>query len=275
MSAPETSPNQEQRADTSPAMACANKLVWRASVLLLAGMGAVLILVWDRSLSLGIIGATGSLWFLTAGFIYYFFRDPEPNVPTAPNVFLAPAHGLVDVVEEASSVEFMGERCRRISIFLSIFDIHVQYAPAAGRVLMLERQAGRFVSALNRRSAHHNESVLIGIECSRRAGERVAARQVAGVIARRIITWVNLRDVLQPGQRLGVIQFGSRCDLHLPMSARIKVRPGDRVVGGETVIGVAAGGSSDEIEPWPGDAGGHQDSGAPGEPSPESLKNPP
>ena len=165
---------------------------------------------------------------------------PEPAVPSASNVFIAPAHGLVDVVEETADMDFMGGRCWRISIFLSIFDVHVQYAPAPGKVLVLERRAGRFVSALRTQSAQFNESVLIGIECNQLPGEHVAVRQIAGVIARRIITWVRLQDVIEMGQRIGLIQFGSRCDLYLPLSTQVKVQPGDRVVGGETIVGVAA-----------------------------------
>jgi hypothetical protein len=100
-------------------------------------------------------------------------------------------------------------------------------------------------------------------------------RQIARVLARRIVTWIKLRDVVETGQRLGLIQFGSRCDLYLPLSAQVKVQRGDRVVGGETVIGLAAAEQFDNIQPSPNAPGGIKHSGTPGGPPLESLKTPP
>lgn len=217
---------------------CALKILSRATLLLVCAAGAAMVILRNSWSPFAILGGTLILWTGAVASIFYFFRDPEPAVPSAANVFVAPAHGLVDAIEEADDVAFVGKRCHRISIFLSVLDVHVQYAPTAGRVLVLERREGCFLSALRAQSAHFNESVLIGIECSQPAGEHVAVRQIAGVIARRIVTWARLQDVLETGQRLGLIQFGSRCDLYLPLSARIKVRLGDRVVGGETVVAV-------------------------------------
>jgi phosphatidylserine decarboxylase len=259
----------------SPAEACADKLIWRFSVMLICGMGIMLAWLWDHTLSLAVIGGAGSLWCVVAGFINYFFRDPDPNVPTDPNVVVAPAHGLVDVIDEVAGVEFMGECCRRISIFLSVFDVHVQYAPAAGRVVALEHRAGLFLNALNKESAHCNENVFIGIECRQRPGERVAVRQIAGVIARRIVNWVNLRDAVDAGQRLGLIQFGSRCDLYLPLTAQLQVQCGDRVIGGETVVGVVTAEQYVQIRPVPSNQAVTKASGAPRRLSRDSLRYPP
>jgi phosphatidylserine decarboxylase len=199
-------------------------------------MGVVLLLVWNRSVSLAVIGGTASLWFLFTGFIHYFFRDPAPDVPQTPDVLVSPAHGLVDVVDETSDLELMGGPCRRISIFLSVFDVHVQYAPAAGKVVLSRHHSGRFLSAVGTNSARHNENQVSVFQLSEPPDERVAVKQIAGFIARRIRTWVMEGEVVSRGSRLGLIQFGSRCELYLPLSAQLKVQPGDRVVGGETVV---------------------------------------
>jgi phosphatidylserine decarboxylase len=168
--------------------------------------------------------------------IHFFFRDPDPHVPAAPEAVVAPAHGQVDCVEETTELEFLGSACRRISIFLSVFDVHVQNAPVAGKVALLEYQPGQFLSALKTESAEFNENMLIGIESSEQPGERIAVRQIAGALARRVVAWVKTGDQVARGQRLGLVQYGSRCDLYLPLSAHLVVRPGDKVVGGETVV---------------------------------------
>jgi len=203
--------------------------------LLLWLAGAVLAL-WLKS-SFGFVAlAVVGVWILFSVFTLYFFRDPEPRVPTAPEAVVAPAHGLVDCVEETTQPEFIGGACRRVSIFLSVFDVHVQNAPVAGKITFLKHQPGQFLSALKTESAKCNENVLIGIESLEQPGERIAVRQIAGLIARRIVSWVSAGDTVARGQRLGLIQFGSRCDLYLPLTVQIRVKPGDRVVGGETVV---------------------------------------
>ena len=158
------------------------------------------------SVALTVTGA----WILFSAVTFYFFRDPEPRVPTDPEAVVAPAHGLVDCVDETTEPEFMGGPCRRISIFLSVFDVHVQNAPVAGKIAFAKHRPGQFLSALKTESAQFNESVLIGIESLEQPGERMAVRQIAGVIARRIVTWVGVGDTVARGQRLGLIQFGSR-----------------------------------------------------------------
>jgi len=228
--------NSDHDGDGSPAEAVADRFVWRVSVALLCGMGVVLLLLWDRSMSLAVLGGTGSLWFLVTGFIYYFFRDPTADVPHTPDIFVSPAHGLVDVVDETTEPEFMGGPCRRVSVFLSVLNVHVQNAPVAGRVVFLRHQPGKFLNAMRTDSAQHNENQLIGIESQEIPGERVAVRQIAGFIARRVVAWVTEGETIERGQRLGMIQFGSRCDLYLPLSAQITVKPGEKVVGGQTVV---------------------------------------
>jgi phosphatidylserine decarboxylase len=139
-------------------------------------------------------------------------------------------------VDETTEPEFLDGPCRRISIFLSVFDVHVQNAPVAGKVAFVKHRPGQFLSAFKTESAKCNENVLVGIESLEQPGERMAVRQIAGLIARRIVSWVGVGETVARGQRLGLIQFGSRCDLYLPLTAQIQVKPGDRVVGGETVV---------------------------------------
>ena len=130
----------------------------------------------------------------------------------------------------------MGGRCRRISIFLSVIDVHVQKAPVSGAVSLLEHRPGKFLSATKSHSAEHNESVLLGIIPREWPQERFALRLIAGLIARRILPWVAVGETVDRGDRISLIQFGSRVDLYLPQSAEVRVKLGDKVRGGETIV---------------------------------------
>lgn len=176
------------------------------------------------------------LWVLFAAFVFYFFRDPDPLVPTASDLVVAPAHGKVDAIDTVTETEFMGGECRRISIFLSIVSVHVQYAPVTGRVALFKHTPGQYLNALKAESARFNENVLIGLESAEPRGEKIGVRLIAGLIARRIVPWVNENDAVQRGDRISLIQFGSRVDVYLPRRAKIKVQLGDAVAGGETAI---------------------------------------
>ncbi|MCW5556600.1 MAG: phosphatidylserine decarboxylase family protein [Verrucomicrobiae bacterium] len=191
-------------------------------------------LAWPRSFLLGAImaflGLVGTLFTL------HFFRDPNPRVPSEPGVVVAPGHGKVDVVDQLEEPVVMGGRCQRISIFLSVFDVHVQQSPVAGAVTMVRHQPGKFLNALKTESAAHNENVLIGLRADDPAGAPVGVRLIAGLIARRIIPWLQPGENVRRGERIALIQFGSRVDLYLPLSATLTVRSGQRVVGGETVV---------------------------------------
>ncbi len=176
------------------------------------------------------------LWVLFTGFTFYFFRDPDPMVPTGPNLVIAPGHGKVDVIDTTTEADFMGGECQRISIFLSVIDIHVQCAPLTGRVACFKHTPGQFVSAMRTDSAQFNENVLIGLQAAEPPGEKIGVRLIAGLIARRIVPWVGPGDDVKRGERISLIQFGSRVDVYLPGRAKIKINLGDRVIGGETVI---------------------------------------
>lgn len=198
--------------------------------------------------AIGILGAVvGTLVVASAGFLFcawvafalfclWFFRDPNPNVPLGANVIVAPAHGKVDVIDEATEPEFVGGACKRISIFLSVIEVHVQKAPVSGKVALVKHTAGEFLSALKSESAARNENVLVGFDSSEKPGEKIAVRLIAGVLARRVIPWIAQGDEVARGERISLIQFGSRVDLYLPPSVQVQVKLGDKVRGGETVI---------------------------------------
>lgn len=232
----------------SKAPVAARRVIARASGWLLVGLGGAGLAIWLKP-GFGVVALVlGGAWLVFSVFTLYFFRDPNPTVPADASAIAAPAHGLVDCVEETTEPEFIGGPCRRLSIFLSVFDVHVQNAPVAGRIAFLRYQPGQFLSALRTDSARHNENTLIGIESSERPDERIAVRQIAGLIARRVVTWASMGDRVARGQRLGLIQYGSRCDLFLPLSAEIVVRCGDRVIAGETVVARRTTTPSERIE---------------------------
>ena len=220
----------------SRAFAASRQVMGSALGWLLVWLAGGALAVWLESSFAVVALVVAGIWLLFSVFTLYFFRDPTAHVPTAPEAVVAPAHGLVDCVEETTEPEFLGGPCRRISIFLSVFDVHVQNVPVTGKIAFLKHQPGQFLSALKTESARCNENTLIGIESGERPGERVAVRQIAGLIARRIVTWLNVGDAVARGQRLGLIQYGSRCDLYLPPHFQVVVRPGDRVKGEETIV---------------------------------------
>ena len=187
-------------------------------------------------LILGAAGVLAGLWVVFVLFTFYFFRDPDPLVPAGANLVIAPGHGKVDAVDTTSEPEFIGGECQRISIFLSVIDVHVQNAPVTGRIAFFKHTPGQYLNALNADSAKFNENVLIGLESVEPPGEKVGVRLIAGLIARRIVPWVGQNDSVQRGERISLIQFGSRVDVYLSRKAKIKVKLGDKVVGGETVL---------------------------------------
>jgi phosphatidylserine decarboxylase len=176
------------------------------------------------------------VWVLFALFTLYFFRDPNAKTPDDPGLVVCPGHGRVDAVGQLSESQFPGGPCHRISMFLSVIDIHVQNAPVSGRIISVTHTAGQFLNAMEADSALYNENVLIGFDSVQTPGEKIGVRLIAGVLARRIVPFVKEGDEVKRGERISLIQFGSRCDLYLPLDYKIKVKVGDKVVGGETVM---------------------------------------
>jgi phosphatidylserine decarboxylase len=213
------------------------KLIWISLVLVLVLLVGGLVATFVGTAIVTIVTPVSlALWVVFAIFTLYFFRDPTPSVPPGAGLVLAPAHAKVDVIDTTTEPQFMGGECQRISMFLSVMDVHVQHAPVGGTVDFLKYTAGQFLNALKTESAVHNENVLIGFTASDPAGQRVGVRLIAGLIARRIVPFVAQGDAVVRGERISLIQFGSRADVYLPATARIKVKLGDKVVGGETVL---------------------------------------
>jgi phosphatidylserine decarboxylase len=169
-----------------------------------------------------------------AAFMAFFFRDPERAVPTTPRAILAPADGKVMAVGPVAHDPFVGP-AQAVSIFLSPLDVHVNRSPLAGLVVGVEYRPGAKLAAYRAEASERNERTSISIQGD---GARVVVRQIAGVLARRIVCRVQPGDRLASGQRFGLIKFGSRTDLIVPAAARLQVKIGDRVRGGETVMGV-------------------------------------
>jgi phosphatidylserine decarboxylase len=176
------------------------------------------------------------LWVLFVVFTLYFFRDPEARVPAGADLVVSPAHGKVDMIDQITEPLFIGGPCQRISIFLSVIDIHVQNAPVAGKLVFYRYTTGQFLNALKAESAAHNENALLGFMSTERSGVKIGVRLIAGLIARRIVPFVIEGDEVARGERISLIQFGSRTDIYLPLSAKIKIKLGDRAVGGETIL---------------------------------------
>ena len=176
---------------------------------------------------------------IVLGWMVYFFRDPERAVPGDPHLLVAPADGKITEINECEE-DHLGGKARRVSIFLSIFNVHINRAPCSGRVESLEYHPGSFLNAMNPKSAHSNESNDVLIESDESPGLRVLVRQIAGIIARRIVCDCTPGTRLARGERFGMIKFGSRTDLCVPVDrlVELRVKVGDRVHAGRTVIGV-------------------------------------
>ena len=176
------------------------------------------------------------LWVLFTIFTFYFFRDPDPMTPTGANLVIAPGHGKVDTIDTTTETEFMGGQCHRISIFLSVFDVHVQNSPVTGTIGYFKHTPGQYLNALRADCALYNENVLLGINSLEPVSTKVGVRLIAGLIARRIVPWVTQNDPVLRGERISLIQFGSRVEVYLPPGSKIKVQLGERVVGGQTIL---------------------------------------
>ena len=163
-------------------------------------------------------------------FVSFFFRDPERTPPADPDVIVSPADGRVmEIVEEARA----GKLGRRISVFLSIFDVHVNRSPVAGRITSIEYRSGKFHAAMRGQASEENEQNAFHVQTDR--GE-VVFKQIAGWIARRIVCWKSPGDSVIRGERVGMIRFGSRMDIWLPEGTETLVRPGQHVAAGSSPL---------------------------------------
>ncbi|MFZ2955331.1 MAG: phosphatidylserine decarboxylase family protein [Candidatus Ozemobacteraceae bacterium] len=169
-----------------------------------------------------------------AAFTLYFFRDPERDIPTGEDVIVSPADGTILGVDQVEHVPFIDGPAKRVTIFLSIFNVHINRSPIDGKVVYRHYHAGKFLPANFDKASTDNEQNSVGIDDN---GFRVLVRQIAGIIARRIVCWKEAGDVVSRGERFGLIRFGSRTEIFLPLSTKIEVTPGQKVQGGATIIG--------------------------------------
>ena len=197
-----------------------------------APVGAAIVLeVCARLLEFGTWAhALAGLFLFLGLFVLYFFRDPERAIPQDEDAVVSPADGRVTVV---APEELDGRPGQRVSIFLSVFDVHINRAPVTGTIAALDYRHGSFHNAMLARSSSENEQNVIRLATPR--GDLVF-KQIAGLIARRILFWRSPGDTVQIGERVGMIRFGSRVDVWLPQGAQVTVRPGDVVRGGKSIL---------------------------------------
>jgi phosphatidylserine decarboxylase len=182
----------------------------------------------------------GGLWqgavlgLLVSAYIAYFFRNPERLPPVGSAVVASPADGKVVFVGQAHEPDFTKQPMLKVSVFMSLIDVHVNRVPIDGTVRDVRYHRGRFMAASEDRASDENERNALLIETAQ--GEKLVLVQVAGLIARRIICYLGLGSFVLKGQRMGLIRFGSRCDLFLPLGSEILVKVGDRVIGGESIL---------------------------------------
>jgi phosphatidylserine decarboxylase len=195
---------------------------WIVAVLVLLGAGAWFITPWLA------LGPAAMLVFTLC-----FFRDPHRAIPGGDRDVVSPADGRITDIIEIEENEVTGTRMQRIGIFLSVFDVHVNRAPLAGRVIRSTACEGAYHDARSPMASTHNVARTWGFDC---AGTTLVVRQITGAIARRIVPWAAVGDRLQRGQHFGMIRFGSRTEIYLPLDARVVAETGQHVRGGSTIL---------------------------------------
>ena len=168
-------------------------------------------------------------------FVLYFFRDPARISSDEKDVMVSPADGKVIIIDKVFDERFVKEHVYKVSIFMNVFNVHVNRIPFGGEVTHINYKQGRFYSADSERGGLHNEYCAVTMKTD--TGHRMAVVQIAGLIARRIVCWARPGDRLQRGERYGLIRFGSRVDLYLPLQTQLEVKVGQKVRAGETILG--------------------------------------
>jgi len=190
--------------------------------------------------------ASGTVLAVLTLFVVFFFRDPERTIIDEPNILLSAADGRVVAIDTIQSHPFLGSEAVRVSVFLSVFDVHVNRVPSNGRINYVKYHPGKFFPAFVDKASDKNERTEIGLTTP--SGQRIVFTQIAGIIARRIVCRLKADDEVVAGDRFGMIRFGSRTDIIVPLDTRLLVKKGDRVKGGESVIGYLSG-KPTEIRP--------------------------
>jgi phosphatidylserine decarboxylase len=200
----------------------------RKFVAIFAAITLVLFLLWEP---LGWVGVGLTVW------VYYFFRDPERVVPNEDGIMVSPADGIVSLLEPAAPPRELGlgsEPMTRVSVFMSVFNCHVNRIPAAGRITTVAYHHGKFLNASLDKASEQNERNGITVELS--DGRQYGVVQIAGLVARRIMCWSEEGSDVQRSERFGLIRFGSRLDIYLPSGAEPTVKIGQTMIAGETII---------------------------------------
>jgi phosphatidylserine decarboxylase len=171
---------------------------------------------------------------LLALWVAYFFRDPERTGERGPRLVVSPADGKLIMITEVDEPSFVGGRAVRLSIFMNVFNVHVNRYPVDGVVKYVHYNKGKFFNAAAEKSSLENEQMSVGIDTGR---YRILVRQIAGLIARRIVTYSKLGETVKQGNRMGIIRFGSRVDVFLPVESSLRAKVGDITVAGVTILG--------------------------------------
>ena len=173
------------------------------------------------------------LFTVLALWVAYFFRDPERTGERGAQVIVAPADGKLIMITEVDEPTFVGGRANRLSIFMNVFNVHVNRYPVDGTVKYVHYNKGKFLNAAAEKSSIENEQSSVGLESGSR---RILVRQIAGLIARRIVTYSKVGDEVKQGDRMGIIRFGSRVDVFIPTDAKLRVKLGVTTIAGNTVL---------------------------------------
>ena len=169
-------------------------------------------------------------------FALSFFRNPERHSPAGEDLVVSPADGTVIYVGEVDEPRILKGRAMKVSIFMSVFNVHVNRMPESGKITEIHYNKGKFISANKDKASLENEQNALVIETDK--GRKIMFVQIAGLVARRIVCWVKPGDRLRRGERFGLIMFGSRLDIYLPLGSEVKLKPGDKTKAGETIVGV-------------------------------------
>ena len=173
------------------------------------------------------------LFLVLIAYTFYFFRDPERTIPADPNAIVAAADGTITDIIEIEEGDVLKTKTRRIGIFLSIFDVHTNRAPIGGKIIFRQHREGLCLDARKPECSEKNEAMIWAFENPRTT---IVVRQLTGAIARRIVAWSDVGDQLEKGDRFGMIRFGSRTEVYLPLAASVQVTLGEHVAGGSTII---------------------------------------
>jgi phosphatidylserine decarboxylase len=189
------------------------------------------------SFFLWILGISAWAWFfsLLTVFVISFFRDPERTIPAGDKAILSPADGKIIRIESCTEERFLKGPALKVSIFMSVFNVHVNRIPLSGRIAEVVYRPGKFVSANLDKASSANEQNALLLEAA--GGTKLLFVQIAGLIARRIVCWVRKGDPVERGRRFGLIRFGSRMDVYLPPNVQIQARLGQKAYGGQTILG--------------------------------------